>query len=267
MKGEGNQLHHNLFDKQVIPEHDGFITDLDSARKHGSLHGPTVSVIIPAFNEEKNVAKVLSGTIEVMDQLHLPYEIIFVDDGSTDKTALIASSFKVNVLVNKENSGKGYSLKRGLQHASGDVIVTIDSDGEHKPKEIAPLLEAVCNGADVAAGSRFLNRHTEVTTKLNQIGNHVFNLAIMSLTGKRVTDSQTGFRAFKRQVIEKLDLQSDGYEIETEITVKSLRGGFAFKELPITIERRKFGASKIKLIKDGKKIAEAILTTSLIRHK
>jgi len=89
----------------------------------------------------------------------------------------------------------------------------------------------------------------------------------MSLTGKHVTDSQTGFRAIKREVLEKLNLQSDGYEIETEITVKSLRGGFAFKELPITVERRKFGASKLKLIHDSKKIFEAILTTSFTRQK
>jgi glycosyltransferase involved in cell wall biosynthesis len=259
MKGEGNLLQHSLFDKSV-QEPAGFITAFGSEK-----HSPTVSVIIPAFNEEKNVAKVLSGTIAVMDQLHLPYEIIFVDDGSTDKTGLTASTFKVNVLTNKKNCGKGYSLKKALQHANGDIIVTIDSDGEHKPKEIAPLLDAVVNGVDVAAGSRFMNNHTEVTTKLNQIGNHLFNLAIMSLTGRHVTDSQTGFRAVKREVLEKLDLQSDGYEIETEITVKSLRGGFAFKELPITIERRKFGASKLKLINDGKKILKAILTTSLMR--
>jgi glycosyltransferase involved in cell wall biosynthesis len=259
MKGEGNLLQHSLFDKSVH-EPAGFITTFGSEK-----HSPTVSVIIPAFNEEKNVAKVLSGTIAVMGQLHLPYEIIFVDDGSTDKTGLIASTFKVNVLTNKKNRGKGYSLKRALQHANGDIIVTIDSDGEHKPKEIAPLLGAVVNGFDVAAGSRFMNSHTEVTTKLNQIGNHFFNLAIMSLTGRHVTDSQTGFRAVKREVLEKLNLQSDGYEIETEITVKSLRGGFAFKELPITVERRKFGASKLKIINDGKKILEAILTTSLTR--
>jgi glycosyltransferase involved in cell wall biosynthesis len=267
MSGEGNSLQHNLFSKHVIQEPAGLITAFGSEKELSIQHSPTVSVIIPAFNEERNVAKVLLGTIAVMDQLHLPYEIIFVDDGSTDKTGLIASTFKVNVLTNKKNCGKGYSLKKALQHANGDIIVTIDSDGEHKPKEIAPLLGAVCNGFDVAAGSRFMNNQTAVTTKLNQIGNHLFNLAIMSLTGKRVTDSQTGFRAVKREVLEKLDLQSNGYEIETEITVKSLRGGFAFKELPITVERRKFGTSKIKLINDGKKIFEAILTTSLIHKK
>ena len=261
MKGEGNTLQHNL-DKHVIQEHSGFIADLEAKKENSVLHRPKVSIIIPAFNEEKNVANVISGTITVMDQLNLPYEIIFVDDGSTDKTGLIASFFKVKVLVNKKNRGKGYSLKRALQHASGDVIVTIDSDGEHKPKEIAPLLGAVLNGIDVAAGSRFLSNQTGVTTKLNQIGNHVFNLTIMSLTGKRVTDSQTGFRAIKREVLEKINLQSDGYEIETEITVKSLKNGFTFRELPITVERRKFGISKLKIIEDGKRIMETILTTS-----
>ncbi|MBN1358625.1 glycosyltransferase family 2 protein [Candidatus Bathyarchaeota archaeon] len=262
MKGEGNRLQHNLLDKQLIQDHSGFITDLDVEKENTGLHGPTVSVIIPAFNEEKNVANVISGTITVMDQLNLPYEIIFVDDGSTDKTGMIASLFKVKVLVNKNNRGKGYSLKKALQHARGDIIVTIDSDGEHKPKEIAPLLGAVLNGIDVAAGSRFLNNKTGVTTKLNQIGNHFFNLTIMSLTGKRVTDSQTGFRAIKREVLEKIDLQSDGYEIETEITVKSLKNGFTFRELPITVERRKFGASKLKIIEDGKRIMGTILSTS-----
>jgi hypothetical protein len=118
---------------------------------------------------------------------------------------------------------------------------------------------------DIAAGSRFLNKQSAVTTKLNQIGNHLFNLAIMSLTGKRVTDSQTGFRVIKREVLEKLNLQSDGYEIETEITVKGLRNGFAFKELPITVERRRFGASKLKLISDSKRIFGTILTTSFSR--
>jgi len=266
MKGEGIRLTQNLFDEHLVQESVAFNADFGSEKETKRiLHGSTVSIIIPAYNEEKNVDRVISGTITVMEQLNLPYEIIFVDDGSTDKTGLIASFFKVKLLMNKKNRGKGYSLKKALQHAHGDIIVTIDSDGEHKPKEIAPLLEAVFNGVDVAAGSRFLNNHSAVTTKLNQIGNHFFNLVILSLTGKRITDSQTGFRAIKREVLEKLNLQSDGYEIETEITVKSLRDGFAFRELPITVERRRFGASKLKLISDGKRIFRTILTTSFVR--
>lgn len=182
MQGEGSRLSQNLQERNFIQESPEFYSDFGSGRILNSL---TVSIIIPAYNEEKNVENVISGTIAVMEQLNLPYEIILVDDGSTDKTGLIASLFKVTVLTNKKNLGKGYPLKKALQYAHGDIIVTIDSDGEHKPKEIAPLLEAVLNGIDVAAGSRFMNNQAAVTTKLNQIGNHLFNLVIMSLTGKR----------------------------------------------------------------------------------
>jgi glycosyltransferase involved in cell wall biosynthesis len=265
MKGEGISLQTSLFhERYLTPEQSVFITDLSREKEKGYRHTPKVSIIIPAFNEEKSVADVISGTITVMDHLNLPYEIIFIDDGSTDNTGVIASLFKVKVLVNKKNRGKGYSLKKALQHASGEVIVTIDSDGEHKPKEIAPLLEAVLGGIDVASGSRFMNVNAGVTTKLNQIGNHLFNLVIMILTRKRVTDSQTGFRAIKRDALEKLNLLSDGYEIETEITVKSLKNGFSFREIPVTVERRKFGASKIKILKDGNRIIGTILKTSIL---
>lgn len=219
-----------------------------------------VTVIIPAYNEEKTIGKVISETISVMDSLHLFYEIIVVDDGSTDKTGLIASRYAVSVILNEKNRGKGYALRTALKRAKGKVIVTIDSDGEHKPREIPALLEPVFKGTDIVAGSRFLDRdHAYVTTRLHQIGNFIFNSSIMALTGQRVTDSQTGFRAVKRDVFETLNLESDGYEIETEITVKSLKSGFVFEEKPIGIRKRKHGTSKIKLLLDGTKILKTII--------
>jgi glycosyltransferase involved in cell wall biosynthesis len=257
-------LKQNSIDNNLIQEPSELNVDLISENEESSLHKQIVSVIIPAYNEEKNVGNVITETIRVMEQLKLPYEIILVDDGSTDNTGLIASFFKVRIITNKKNRGKGYSLKKAFQHAQGNIIVTIDSDGEHKPEEVTPLLNEVVNGMDIVAGSRFLNKRSTVTTQLNQIGNHLFNLVIMALTGKLITDSQTGFRVFKREIFEKLNLQSDGYEIETEITVKGLRRGVAFKEVPITVERRRFGASKLRLIADSKRIFATILTTSLL---
>jgi glycosyltransferase involved in cell wall biosynthesis len=224
-----------------------------------------VTVIIPAYNEEKTIGGVISDTILIMDGLNLPYEIIVIDDGSTDKTGLIASNYKATVLSNETNRGKGYSLRRALQYAEGDIIVTIDSDGEHKPKEIPDLIDPLFNGTDIVAGSRFLNHNTHVTTKLNRIGNFMFNTSIMMLTGKRVTDSQTGFRAIKRNVLDNLNLESDGYEIETEITVKGLRNGFDFKEKPITCERRQYSVSKIRLLRDGAKVLKTILRANFSR--
>jgi len=218
-----------------------------------------VTVVIPAYNEEKTIGNVISETTSIMNGLDVPYEIIVVNDGSTDKTGQIASTYKATVLSNNKNRGKGYALRRALQHASGDIIVTIDSDGEHKPKEIPDLIEPLFNGTDIVAGSRFLGSQRRATTNLNRIGNFFFNATIMTLTGKRVTDSQTGFRAIKRSVLQKLNLNSDGYEIESEITVKSLKNGFTFKETPISVERRKYNISKIRLLQDGTRILKTII--------
>jgi glycosyltransferase involved in cell wall biosynthesis len=222
----------------------------------------TISVIIPAYNEENTIGLVITNTAEILDGLKVPYEIIVVNDGSTDKTGLVASTYKVTVLTNKENRGKGYSLRHALEHAQGDIIVTLDSDGEHKPKEIPDLIEPLYSGADIVAGSRFLGSQAQVTTKLSEVGNFFFNAAIMALTGKRITDSQTGFRAMKKTVVDQLNLESDGYEIETEITVKGLRNGFSLKEKPISVERRKYSISKIKLLSDGKKILQTIIKSN-----
>ncbi len=232
-------------------------------RRSKGLQRATVSVIIPAYNEENTIGTVITSTTRILDDLDVPYEIIVVNDGSTDKTGFVASNYKVTVLTNSVNRGKGYSLRRALKLAQGEIIVTLDSDGEHKPKEIPDLLEPLQNGVDVVAGSRFMGRQPDVTTKLNTIGNFLFNTAIMTLTGQRVTDSQTGFRAIKREVMEQLNLASDGYEIETEITVKTLCSGFVLKEKPISVERRKYSMSKLKILSDGAKILKTIVRSSL----
>lgn len=221
-----------------------------------------VSIIIPAYNEEETLGQVISDTITVMGTLGLPYEIIVVDDGSTDQTSLIASNYEVKLLVNEKNRGKGYSLRRALQSARGDLIVTIDADGEHNPKEIPDLLTPILNGSDIVSGSRFLGSQAHATTRLNEIGNYLFNTTILSLTGRHVTDSQTGFRVIRKEVLDKLNLESDGYDIETEITVKSLRNGFVFEEKPVSIERRRYDISKLKILSDGAKILKTIIKSS-----
>lgn len=226
------------------------------------MHKPSVTIIIPAYNEEHTIGNVILATSSIMDDLNMPYEIIVIDDGSTDKTELAASNHKVTLLSNGANRGKGYSLRKAFQQAQGEIIVTIDSDGEHQPKEIPDLINPLLNGTDVVSGSRFLGNNLRATTKLNQIGNYAFNMAIMLLTGKRISDSQTGFRAMKKEVLEKLNLESDGFEIETEITIKTLQKGYTLDEKPITIIPRKYDISRIKLLSDGTKILKTILKAS-----
>jgi glycosyltransferase involved in cell wall biosynthesis len=225
---------------------------------------PLVSLIIPAYNEEKTVGDVVESTAKIMNGLGLLYEIIVVNDGSTDKTKWAALLPKCNVRVfsNRINRGKGYCIRRAVKYSKGDIIVTLDSDGEHNPEEIPNLIAPLFNGIDIVAGSRFLGTSKYVTTKLNLLGNYLFNIVILALTGQLVSDSQTGFRAIKKDVFERLNLCSDRYDIETEITVKGLRNGFTFIEVPITVEKRRFDASKIHLLSDGKKILATIIRSS-----
>jgi glycosyltransferase involved in cell wall biosynthesis len=224
----------------------------------------SVSVIVPVYNEEKTIGTVLGDITKIMKTLNMPYEIIVVNDGSTDNTTFIAAQHNVTLLSYRQNRGKGYALRKAMQLTQSEIIVTIDSDGEHEPKDIPNLLTPILKGADIVSGSRFMNNQGQVTTRLNEIGNFFFNTCILLLTGKRITDSQTGFRAIKRDVLNKLNLQSDGYEIETEITVKGMANGFIYEELPISCERRQYSASKLKIIRDGTNILKTILKANFL---
>lgn len=224
-----------------------------------------MTVVIPAFNEQKTIGHVIEKTVEAMDNSGLPYEIIVVDDGSTDNTKQIASTHKVTLLSNDKNMGKGNALRKAFQTATGNILVTIDADGAHDPKEILTLINPLLNGTDIVSGSRYLGNGRNWTTRINRVGNSMFNITITALTGKYVTDSQTGFRAIKREVLEKLNLNSNGYEVETEITVKSLKNGFIFKEEPITCTKREHNISKLKILSDGTKIFTTIFKSNLAK--
>lgn len=234
-----------------------------NAASGGYAAHPFVSIILPALDEEKSIGRLVLEIFSVMASHRLPFEVIVVDDGSIDKTISVARRCGAVVLSNGRNRGKGYCLRKGLIKSRGEVIVTMDSDGEHRPTDIIKLLRYAFRGVDVVAGSRFLNGTKNFTSKIHYFGNQLFNLSIMVLTGKKITDSQTGFRALKRKVIDSLSLQSDGYEIETEITVKILRNGFTFKEIPIYIRRREYGISRIRMLSDGKNILTTIVTSVL----
>jgi glycosyltransferase involved in cell wall biosynthesis len=223
------------------------------------MHQSMISVVIPAYNEERTVGNVVSDIISVMGSLEMPYEILVVDDGSTDTTRQIATRYKATVLSNGKNQGKGYALRKGFQHVKGDIVVTVDADGSHKPKEIINLIHPLFNGVDIAAGSRFLGPRRDSTSRLNRLGNILFNIVIMVLTGKLITDSQTGFRAFKKCVLQSIELQSHGYEIETELTVKVLKNGFVVQEVPICCEKRQTGKSRLRILFDGFRILTTIL--------
>jgi glycosyltransferase involved in cell wall biosynthesis len=223
----------------------------------------SVSIVIPAYNEGKTIGDVISRVTAVMEKLSVQHEIVVVDDGSTDDTKRAASASNATVIGDGSNHGKGHAMRKAFRQARGDIIVTIDADGEHKPEEIPRLIYPLYNGTDIVAGSRFLGDGKNFTTRLNQIGNKLLNLSIMMMTGKYVTDSQTGFRAFKKTFLNQITLKSNGFEIETEITVKGLRNGFKLEEIPIFCSRREEGKSKLRIAFDGFRMFTIILRSGI----
>jgi glycosyltransferase involved in cell wall biosynthesis len=225
--------------------------------------GPLVSVIIPAYNEEKNIGSVLSRTHFMLKKIDLPHEIIVVNDGSNDKTAKIALENKVILIDHFKNRGKGHALKTGFVKAEGRFIVTMDADGSHRPEDLPSLLSLALNGnTGLAAviGSRFNGTMDDkATSRLHILGNRLFNMLILLFTGKYVSDSQSGFRAYRRDALKKLILNSSSYDIDTEIIVKLLKQGFKVKEIPITCKRRQNGHSGVNSFRDGLKIFKTII--------
>ncbi|MGD0158814.1 MAG: glycosyltransferase family 2 protein [Candidatus Bathyarchaeia archaeon] len=215
---------------------------------------PSVSIVIPAYNEGKTIGDIISRITAVMEKLKVRHEILVVDDGSTDNTKKVALASNAIVIGDGSNHGKGHAMRKAFRQARGEIIVTIDADGEHKPEEIPKLIYPLYNGTDIVSGSRFLGDGENFTTKLNQIGNKLLNLSITMMTGKYITDSQTGFRAFKKTFLNHITLKSDGFEIETEITVKGLRNGFKLEEIPILCLRREEGKSRLRILFDGFKM-------------
>jgi len=223
---------------------------------------PLISVVIPAFNEEQNIGFVLRGVHEVLGKMGSSYEVIVVDDGSVDKTAEVAKEHNVVLINNGENAGKGSALKAGFLLARGRCVVTMDADGSHQPDDISYLVRPILDGNDVevAVGSRFVDEMGKYsTTRLHLVGNKMINALILFLTGRYICDSQSGFRAFKRDALRKLALSSSGYEIESEITVKMLKNGFRIREVPIKCRERRSGSTKISSFSDGFKILKALL--------
>jgi len=219
-----------------------------------------ISVVIPVFNEELTIGNVIERLTAVVQKIGFKYEIIAVDDCSTDRSLEISKSQSAKVFSLKKHMGKGYALRAGFAKAKGDIITTIDSDGSHRPEELPRLLAPILrNKADLVIGSRYLSQKPVATKKLNDAGVRLFNFLIKILTRVEVSDSQSGYRVMKSAVLRNMRLKSTGYEIESEMLVKTALQGFRVIEVPISFEQRTYGTSRLDPIVDGFKILFSIV--------
>ena len=219
-----------------------------------------LSIVIPVYNEESTIGNIIDRSKTALQQIGIPFEIIVVDDRSHDKSVEVAKRHNGKIYTLVEHLGKGYVLRAGFSKAKGDIIITIDSDGSHRPEELQEVLMPVFeNKADLVIGSRYLNHKQVAARKLNAFGVRIFNYLIKLLTGVAVTDSQSGYRAIKRDILNKQKLYAREYEIESEMLVKTVKAGFRVVEVPISFEQRTYGRSGVDPVWDGSKILYSIM--------
>lgn len=207
-------------------------------------HEPKIFIVIPAFNEETVIESVLREI-----QSHHYFNIIVVDDGSSDKTAEKSASLRgVTALRHKINRGKGAATKTGIEAAKilgADVIVTMDGDGQHDPSDIKNLIEPILkNQADVSLGTRLLDPIGMPWYKI--IHNKIGNFVTWYLFGLLVTDSQSGFRAYSKKASEKINTLGDRYEYESEVIREIYIHKLPFKEIPVKVRYTEYSMGKIQ---------------------
>ena len=203
-------------------------------------------VTIPAYNEEKSIGIAVKKIKNVMDKLNRDYEIIVVDDGSTDKTALTAKKAGAIVYSFPRNYGLAEAFKTEVEKCLGrqaDVIVHIDADSQYNPEEIPKLLVEIDKGCDLVLGSRFRGK-IDYMPFVKRFGNAAFSKVISQITATSITDAQTGFRAFTREVAEKIKITSNHTYTQEQI-IRAVREKFKIKEVPIHFAIRSDGKSRL----------------------
>lgn len=216
---------------------------------------PTVTVVIPAMNEARNLPYVLPRIPAWVD------EVLLVDGHSTDDTVEVARALLPGIrIVTQPGKGKGNALRAGFSAATGDIIVMMDADGSTDPGEIGAFVRPLRSGADFVKGSRFLQgAGSDDISHIRSFGNASLTVAVRLLFGGRYSDLCYGYSAFWRSVLPHLDLDCDGFEIETLMGIRALKAKLRIVEVHSFEHSRLHGASNLHAARDGWRIFRVIL--------
>lgn len=211
-----------------------------------------LSVVIPVYNEKATLEQILHKVEQVTE---IEKEIILVDDASTDgSTAILKRLQKENphykVIFKAQNSGKGASLREGFKQASGDYVIVQDADLEYDPNDYQTLIDSVSEEFKVVYGSRFNGDYKDMSS-LHYFGNKLLTLITNVFFGARLTDMETCYKLIPTQFLQHIEIKSNRFNFEPEITAKILKSGIKIKEVPISYSGRHFSEGKKITWKDG----------------
>ncbi len=226
----------------------------------------TLSVVIPAYNEEGSIAEIAHRVLAVRDALKEVgvdgLELLVVDDGSKDRTVEIASSIQgVTIIQHPHNKGYGGALKTGFSQATGELIAFLDADGTYPPEYFPQLCQATLNGADLVVGSRRGGAESHMPP-MRKLGNFIWSNLLSILGNQRVQDPASGMRVFKREILDQVYPLPDGLNLTPVMSTRAIHEGIKVREIPIPYSER-VGRSKLSVVHDGSLFLQSIVWTAL----
>jgi glycosyltransferase involved in cell wall biosynthesis len=225
-----------------------------------------LSVVIPAYNEEDGIAEISHRVLAVESALHgagvNALELLVVDDGSSDLTAeIVAEIDGVRLIQHPKNRGYGAALKTGFANSTGELIGFLDADGTYPPEYFPQLCEVAMDGADLVIGSRMAGADSDMPVT-RRVGNFFFANLISLLGRQRISDSASGMRVFKRDVLERIYPLPDGLNLTPVMSTRALHEDIVMAEVPIPYSER-VGRSKLSVVRDGSLFLRSIIWTAL----
>ncbi|QQS41990.1 MAG: glycosyltransferase family 2 protein [Acidobacteriota bacterium] len=218
-----------------------------------------ISIVVPAQNEEDTLRNVLDDINKTIKQMpDYEFELLCVDDHSTDSTAIIARSCGAKVIENKQRPGKGMALRAGFEAAKGDIIVMLDADYSHRAEEMPTMLKAMTDGVGLVIGSRVVGGSEEYT-HVRALGNVFLSATLGLCTRRYLSDALNGFKVFRRDVFSDFQYTSKAFEIEIEIIANTLRKGYRVAEVSSHERARAGGEMKSRVVRHGTRFLLRIL--------